>query len=98
VRVSRCPGAAGSAMGDTPEILQVRNRCQFMPSRRIFDSSVWRGIPSLAAAPDGPDTRPRLSASAASINSLSLSVEAVRREIAPNGSSRLAASARFHQA
>src|SRR5262249_29466718 len=63
------------------EILQVRNRSRFIPSR-IFDSSVWRGIPSLAAAPDGPDTGPRLSANAASINSFSLSVEVARREIA----------------
>jgi len=26
-----------------------------MPSRRIFDSNVWRGMPSFAAAPEGPD-------------------------------------------
>src|SRR5258708_33023158 len=26
-----------------------------MPSRRILDSRVWRGIPSFAAAPEGPD-------------------------------------------
>jgi hypothetical protein len=31
-----------------------------MPSRRIFDSNVWRGIPSFAAAPEGPDIRPAL--------------------------------------
>ncbi len=36
----------------------------------IFDSRVEAGIPSLAAAPDGPDTRPPLSAKAASIISL----------------------------
>src|SRR2546422_10290891 len=35
-------------------------------SERIFDSSVDRGTPSLAAAPGGPDTRPLLAASAAS--------------------------------
>ena len=34
---------------------------------RIFDSKVDRGIPSFAAAPEGPNTRPRLSRSAASI-------------------------------
>ena len=34
---------------------------------RIFDSRVDRGIPNLAAAPDGPDTRPVLSRRAASI-------------------------------
>src|SRR5215470_18019314 len=44
-----------------------------MPSRLIFDSSVWRGIPSFAAAPEGPDIRPWVLASAASIISTSLS-------------------------
>ncbi len=34
---------------------------------RIFDSRVDRGTPNLAAAPDGPDTRPVLSRRAASI-------------------------------
>jgi len=29
-----------------------------IPRRRIFDSSVCRGIPSFAAAPDGPEIRP----------------------------------------
>src|SRR5215469_15016110 len=43
------------------------------PSLRIFDSSVWRGIPSFAAAPEGPDIRPWLSARAASIISTSRS-------------------------
>src|SRR4029453_9286864 len=33
----------------------------------IFDSKVDRGIPSLAAAPEGPKTRPRHSCKAASI-------------------------------
>jgi hypothetical protein len=28
-----------------------------MPSRRIFDSNVWHGIPGFAAAPEGPDIR-----------------------------------------
>src|SRR5271170_2996068 len=37
----------------------------------IFDSSVGPGIPSLAAAPDRPDTRPPLSRRAASIISFS---------------------------
>jgi hypothetical protein len=35
-------------------------------SERIFDSRVVRGIPSLAAAPDAPNTRPPLSLKAAS--------------------------------
>src|SRR5882762_7215029 len=37
----------------------------------IFDSRVDPGIPSLAAAPDGPDTRPPLSRRAASMISFS---------------------------
>src|SRR5260221_13388318 len=37
----------------------------------IFDSRVDPGRPSLAAAPDGPDTWPPLSRRAASINSFS---------------------------
>jgi len=28
-----------------------------MPRRLIFDSSVYRGIPSFAAAPEGPEIR-----------------------------------------
>ena len=42
-----------------------------MPSCLIFDSSVDGGIPSVAAAPRGPATRPLLFASAASIMSFS---------------------------
>src|SRR6266699_627663 len=40
-------------------------------SRLIFESSVCDGIPSLTAAPAGPETRPWLCASAVSIISLS---------------------------
>src|SRR5215475_3505423 len=47
------------------------NWCLSMPRVRIFVSSVERGIPSFAAAPDGPATRPRLSRRAASIRSFS---------------------------
>ena len=36
------------------------NRCFTIPSLVIFVSSVDLGIPSLAAAPDGPAIRPRL--------------------------------------
>src|SRR5258708_38779758 len=43
-----------------------------MLSDRIFDSSVERAIPSLAAAPDCPKTRPWLSRKASSITSVSL--------------------------
>jgi len=32
--------------------------CLLMPSLLSFDSSVCRGIPSLAAAPEGPEMRP----------------------------------------
>ena len=41
-------------------------RCLSTLSDRIFDSSVDRGTPSLAAAPVGPETQPLLAASAAS--------------------------------
>lgn len=37
----------------------------------IFDSRVERGMPSLAAAPEGPYTRPPLSLNAASIMAFS---------------------------
>ena len=47
------------------------NWCLLIPRLLIFASSVVRGIPSLPAAPDGPDIRPRLSSRAASIISLS---------------------------
>src|SRR5579862_342833 len=40
-------------------------------SALIFDSRVVLGTPSLAAAPDGPDTRPRHSRKAASISAFS---------------------------
>jgi len=40
-------------------------------SDRILDSSVDGFMPSLAAAPDGPDTRPRVSLNAPSIISIS---------------------------
>jgi hypothetical protein len=37
---------------------QTLKRFLLIFSARIFDSSVDRAIPSLAAAPDGPNTRP----------------------------------------
>jgi hypothetical protein len=39
---------------------EVGRFCPYLSirSRRIFDSSVWRGIPSFVAAPEGPDMRP----------------------------------------
>src|SRR5215470_10407462 len=42
----------------------MRKECLLMPSALIFASSVERGMPSLAAAPEGPATRPCVSASA----------------------------------
>src|SRR5439155_14718649 len=44
---------------------------------RIFHSSVWRGMPSFAAAPRGPATLPCVSWSAASINVFSPSASVV---------------------
>jgi hypothetical protein len=44
-----------------------------IPRALIFESSVWRGIPSLAAAPNRPEILPLDSAKAASIISLSRS-------------------------
>lgn len=42
-------------------------RCFVILSALIFDSSVDTGMPSLAAAPEGPATRPLLSVNAVSI-------------------------------
>src|SRR4051812_24678891 len=52
----------------------VLKRCLSTLSERIFDSSVDRGTPSLAAAPVGPDTRPLLAARAASTRDRSWAV------------------------
>ena len=43
-----------------------------MFSDRIFESSVDRAMPSLTAAPEGPNTRPWLSRRASSITSFSV--------------------------
>src|SRR6266403_1267317 len=43
------------------------NRLLSIPKMLIFESRVCRGIPSFAAAPDGPAIRPPASAKAASI-------------------------------
>lgn len=50
---------------------QALKRFLLIFSERIFDSSVDRGMPNCAAAPVGPNTRPRLSFRAASIMSFS---------------------------
>ena len=49
------------------------NRCLLIFNDRILDSRVVDGMPSFLAAPEGPDTRPRVSASTASIISFSWS-------------------------
>src|SRR3954462_5594198 len=56
---------------------RLRNDSLSIWKVRIFHSSVWRGMPSLAAAPRGPETRPCDSVSAASISDLSLSASVV---------------------
>src|SRR5579863_1725294 len=48
-------------------------QCLLIFSALIFDSRVVWGTPSLAAAPDGPDTRPPHSRKAASIRAFSSS-------------------------
>src|SRR5579872_3227385 len=55
-----------------------RKRYLLMFKLLIRDSSVERGMPSRAAAPSGPDTRPRLWASAFSIISFSRSEREAR--------------------
>src|SRR5260221_9504292 len=50
------------------------NRYLFILSDLIFDSRVEGGIPSCAAAPEDPATRPLVSAKAASIISFALLV------------------------
>jgi hypothetical protein len=45
---------------------RARKRLLLIFSARILDSSVERGIPRRAAAPDGPKTRPPVARSASS--------------------------------
>ena len=52
-----------------------------IPKPAIFESRVCRGIPSFAAAPEGPEIRPWLSANADSIISFSRSVSVAIRGI-----------------
>jgi len=51
----------------------------------IFDSSVWRGMPSFAAAPRGPEIRPRDAASAASVSCFSLSARVITGRLVQSG-------------
>src|ERR1700687_107383 len=62
-------GVQPYATGSAPKAL---NWYLWIPNRFIFESSVLVGMPSFAAAPVGPETRPLLAASAASIISFSL--------------------------
>ena len=66
-------GKQSETVGDgNPQIPALTlKRFLLILSDRIFDSSVDRAIPSFAAAPDGPDTRPWHSRRVASIISLS---------------------------
>src|SRR6267378_3622380 len=67
------PGGETAGSHRNAPLHPVLNWCLLMPRLAIFDSSVCRGIASFAAAPAGPEIRPRLSASAALIISLSRS-------------------------
>src|SRR6266436_7388967 len=58
--------------GESPQVSgEVLKRFLLILNDRIFDSSVDRGMPNLAAAPVGPNIRPRHSFKAASIISFS---------------------------
>src|SRR5438552_6429354 len=78
VRISREVGANQSG-----ELAVFRGiplkRCLLIFSALIFDSRVLPGTPSLAAAPDGPDTRPPHSRKAASIRAFSSSARRFKR-------------------
>src|SRR3977135_3464088 len=58
---------------------EVLKRCRLIPSFLSFDSSVCRGMPSLVAAPVGPETSPSASRSAVSIISFSWSIRFATR-------------------
>src|SRR4029453_11251084 len=58
---------------------EVLNRCRLIPSFLIFDSSVCRGMPNLAAAPVGPEIIPSVSRSAFSIISFARSTRLATR-------------------
>ena len=69
----RAPKTSAQFLGSgSPQVPGIGlKRCLSIFSDRIFDSRVDRGIPKLTAAPVGPDMRPRVSFSAASIMSFS---------------------------
>src|SRR5262249_57682559 len=68
--VSRGEFSVGRA-AHAPPSQERLNRALLILSALIFDSSVEGGMPSRAAAPAGPDTRPFVAARAASIRSRS---------------------------
>src|SRR2546427_6068946 len=61
----------------SPNDWLARNASVSMWRALILDSSVWRGMPSFAAAPEGPEIRPRDCASAAMIKARSASASVV---------------------
>jgi hypothetical protein len=66
-RVAPPAGVTRIGVGGRHEPL---NRSFLIPSDLIFDSNVEPGMPSFAAAPDGPETRPLIAARAASATAL----------------------------
>ena len=64
-------GTIGDHYLDDNSRASTRNRYLSMRKLLILDSSVVLGTPSLLAAPSGPEMRPRVSASAASMSSRS---------------------------
>jgi hypothetical protein len=75
-----------SISGENPQVPSgALKRFLLMLSDRIFDSRVDRAIPSLAAAPDGPNIRPWDSRRASSIISFSVAATlSERKGVFPN--------------
>src|SRR2546427_3585037 len=69
----------------SPNDWLARNASVSMWRALILDSSVWRGMPSFAAAPERPEIRPRDCASAAMIKALSASASVVISRPVPIG-------------
>ena len=57
---------------------RMRKRLLLTLSVRVFDSSLERGIPSRAAAPEGPNTRPPLASRASSRASSTIAFTEIR--------------------
>jgi hypothetical protein len=78
-------------------LASARKRLLSIFSARILDSSVERGIPSRAAAPEGPNTRPRLARSASSTIAFSCAASELDNPIPtpnrrPRGDSQLSST------